>query len=235
MTLRPALGWIPTFAALAVVVATSALGCWQINRATQKQQEQLELEKSSHLGPMQLAPHPMRLDELRLHRVRVIGKFDPNRVVYLDSRVYHGVVGYQVLMPLRIGDSDQYVLVNRGWVKAEADRLRLPQIDTDPSEITVTGIAIEPVDRALDLSDRGYQGNVWQHLRLKRYEDRFSVKLQPVLLLQDNETGDGLVRDWPRPDLGIERHHGYAFQWFALAIATVVLYGVLHVRKSRRR
>ena len=28
---------------------------------------------------------------------------------------------------------------------------------------------------------------------------------------------DGLVRDWAAPDFGIEGHHGYMIQWYALA------------------
>jgi surfeit locus 1 family protein len=229
------LGWIPTLATIGVVTFALALGCWQINRAAQKRQLQILLERSSALEPLQIAASPMRREELRLRRVQAHGMFDPTRVIFLDSRVYRGNVGYEVVMPLRIGDGDVFVLVNRGWIKADPDRNRLPQVVTDPNPVMVSGIAIEPSDRVYELSDRGYEGNVWQHLRLKRYEERFKLRLQPILLLQENSVSDGLVRDWPRPDVGIERHQGYAFQWFSLAIATLILYGVFHVRKSRRR
>jgi surfeit locus 1 family protein len=30
------------------------------------------------------------------------------------------------------------------------------------------------------------------------------------------------VRDWPAPALGVERHKGYAFQWYALAAMAVI-------------
>ena len=39
----------------------------------------------------------------------------------------------------------------------------------------------------------------------------------PFTVLQTDADGDGLLRHWPAPDLGaVGKHHGYAFQWFAL-------------------
>ena len=38
-------------------------------------------------------------------------------------------------------------------------------------------------------------------------------------MLQTDADGGGLLRSIGprRPDLGVSKHHGYAFQWFALA------------------
>jgi surfeit locus 1 family protein len=43
------------------------------------------------------------------------------------------------------------------------------------------------------------------------------------------------VRDWERPDVGVNMHRGYAFQWFALAVAVVILYLVLNVKRASTR
>ena len=40
---------------------------------------------------------------------------------------------------------------------------------------------------------------------------------------QTNDTGDGLRRVWPRPDAGVDKHRGYAFQWYSLAALIAVL------------
>ncbi|MCK2095525.1 SURF1 family protein [Thauera aromatica] len=45
----------------------------------------------------------------------------------------------------------------------------------------------------------------------------------PWIVLQTSPVADGLVRDWPLPAAGIERHRGYAFQWYALAALAAVL------------
>jgi len=58
----------------------------------------------------------------------------------------------------------------------------------------------------------------------------------PWIVLQTSAAADGLVRDWPLPAAGIERHRGYAFQWYALAALAAVLTAG-HVRRLilRRR
>ena len=58
------------------------------------------------------------------------------------------------------------------------------------------------------------------------------LELQPVVIQQKNDAGDGLVRDWHRRDIGADRHRGYALQWFSLALLTVVLYVVLNFERG---
>ena len=33
-----------------------------------------------------------------------------------------------------------------------------------------------------------------------------------------------LRRDWPEPTTGVDKHYGYAFQWFGLSVLVVLLY-----------
>ena len=42
--------------------------------------------------------------------------------------------------------------------------------------------------------------------------------------LQRGSTLPNLRRDWPAVALGVEKHYGYAFQWFALAALILGLY-----------
>jgi surfeit locus 1 family protein len=37
-------------------------------------------------------------------------------------------------------------------------------------------------------------------------------------------SGDGLLRQWPKPAVDIQKHYGYAFQWFALCALLAGLY-----------
>ena len=67
----------------------------------------------------------------------------------------------------------------------------------------------------------GWQA-VWQNLDLARYRQSVSFPLQSIVLQLDPQSaGGGFVRDWPRPDERIERHIGYAWQWFGFAAATM--------------
>ena len=46
-------------------------------------------------------------------------------------------------------------------------------------------------------------------------------------VLQQDSPGlaaDGLLRHWPAPAADVQKHYGYAFQWFAIAAGIVFLY-----------
>jgi cytochrome oxidase assembly protein ShyY1 len=138
-------------------------------------------------------------------------------------------------MPLEIADtkggSGRYVLVNRGWVAGLPDRSRLPEVTTPGATVQITGLAVVPGRRFLELSTNVAEGKVWQNLTLERYRQAFPIPLQPVVIQQESELADGLVREWDPPDLGINKHYGYAFQWLALAATVLVFYLVTHVRR----
>jgi surfeit locus 1 family protein len=57
-------------------------------------------------------------------------------------------------------------------------------------------------------------------------------------VLQQDQAGtapDGLVRHWPAPAIDVQKHYGYAVQWFAIAAGIAFLY-VWHrfIRPGRR-
>jgi len=93
---------------------------------------------------------------------------------------------------------------------------------------------MQPSRRYFELSSNVTEGKVWQNLTVERYRAAVPIAIQPVVIQQESALDDGLIREWPAPDLGIERHYGYALQWLALAVTILVFYVVTHVRKDAR-
>ena len=50
------------------------------------------------------------------------------------------------------------------------------------------------------------------------------LPLLEVSLLQTGAPSEGLMREWTAPNLGVDKHYGYAFQWFGLFALVVGLY-----------
>jgi surfeit locus 1 family protein len=231
---RPRLGWLLTAIAAALIVGAVLLGRWQLQRAEQKAQLQEEYARGAEFAPVTLSGERFPQQSLHLRRLIVRGKFEPDKVIYLDGKIRHGVAGYYVVMPLRIEGGSNYLLVNRGWARATDDRDKLPAIRTDAESVIVSGTAIAPPAKLFELSQRGYEGVIWPHLKIDLVRSRFSISVLPVVLQQENVAEDGLLREWPSPDFGIDRHYGYAFQWFSLALTVLIAYGVFHARSRRR-
>lgn len=230
-------GWRfrPTAAVSAAAVAfcalAVALGLWQTRRAAEKESLQATLDRRAAEPPLALPPIPGRWGAVAMRRVVARGEYVERFGILLDNKVQRGRVGYQVVTPLRIAGGSLHVLVNRGWVAAGRTREDLPRVPVPPGQQTVEGIAIEPGARVYELAPDAPRGAVWQHLVLERYAAWSGLELAPVVLQQTNGAGDGLVREWDRPDTGATRHRSYALQWFALAILTAVLYVVLNLKR----
>jgi surfeit locus 1 family protein len=211
---------LPGLAALLCGLLTTALGFWQLDRATQKQARQATCDAAMALPAQDLSALP---DSTPMRRVRVSGRFAGAFQIYLDNRMYQGRAGYHLVVPLVYPGG--VVLVDRGWLPAVNDRAILPAAVPPAGPVTLEGLLVPAQSRYLELSGRSSPGPVWENLDLARLRAWYRSDLSNRLLLQTSDGGDGLVRDWPRPDAGTARHLGYAAQWFALTALTIALYG----------
>jgi surfeit locus 1 family protein len=199
--------WALTLAA-AACCAGIALGNWQTRRAEEKRE----------LGA-------------RLERIAVDGEFVPQYTVYLDNKVRRGKPGYEVVTPLKLRGSLSHVLVNRGWVEAASTRDTLPEVPTPGGAVRIEGLSLDRLPRSLQLKEEA-KSRVRQNLDVDAYSAETGLRLQPRVIEQHSNTPDGLARDWPPHDAGIEKHEGYALQWYALAALAVVLAVVFSFRRS---
>jgi surfeit locus 1 family protein len=227
-------GLWPTLATAAGVALTVSLGFWQLGRGQDKAALGARLERLAREPAIHVSERELAARDVELRRVEAHGVYVPEHMVLIDNRLRQGVAGYHVVMPLKLG-GDRHVLVNRGWIAAGPDRSRLPRIVTPEGSVTVSGLAVVPSARFLELSSRVAQGRVWQNLTIERYREAVPIAIQPFLIQQapDGAPADGLVREWQPPDLGVDKHYGYAFQWFGLAAALLVFYLIAHVRRGR--
>lgn len=222
----------PTVATAVFVVLTLSLGNWQVQRATYKRTLQARADAAERDSVLHIGSDKLNKEDLLYRQVEVKGVFDSAHEILLDNRIYHGIAGYHVLTPMKIEGGDRYVLVNRGWVPVGKDRRALPRIPRLAFSVKVYGLALDPNTRYFELPGAQPVGNLWQNLNFERYVALSGLSLQSLLLQQSNDTGDGLIRDWPRPDTGIATHVSYAIQWYGLAATLVVLWLALNLKRD---
>ncbi|RYY92726.1 MAG: SURF1 family protein, partial [Comamonadaceae bacterium] len=172
------------------------------------------------------------------------------QTVYLDNRQMHGVPGFYVLTPFAIEGSEQAVMVQRGWIQRNfEDRTRLQPVQTPAGLVEIVARIEPPPSQLLELTkaaaptpiqDAVGSSPIRQNLDLERFRAESGLPLRTDLSLQQSgAASEGLQRDWSAPALGIEKHYGYAFQWFGLAALVTILYVwfqiVVPIRRARRR
>lgn len=225
------LAWI---AAAIGVAAAISLGNWQTRRGDAKVLLQAQADSAERAAPLDIAATRSSLESVAAglpRKVRVSGVFDSTGTIFLDNRILGGVAGYYVITPLIIGHGLPAVLIERGW------RARSPGEDTNTAappggHVTVEGLAVARPSTLFELGsapEREVPG-IWQNLDYDAYEKTTKRSVARFVVRQavaaHIDPPDGLRHEWPHPASGVDRHRGYAFQWYALAalIAALAIY-----------
>jgi surfeit locus 1 family protein len=93
-------------------------------------------------------------------------------------------------------------------------------------EVAVAGRIDHPPSRLFDFGGSD-AGTIRQNLDLDAYSREMKRPLRPLAIVQEDGSStppDGLRRDWPAPAVDVQRHYGYAVQWFAMAVLILGLY-----------
>lgn len=222
---------VPLVAGLVVALIGVQLGNWQLRRAEEKSGLGARIAVAAAAPAVPLAVR----ETVEWRNVVVTGEWLSRGAILVDNRVHGGRPGYHVVAPVQLAGGGEVVLVNRGWLAAGPDRSKLPEMPGGVGPVRLEGVVRRPEDKPFTLGDRPGQGRLWQVLDLPAYRQATGLAVADVVVYQAGPDGDGLVRDWPRPEAGIDRHRGYAVQWYGLAAAAAVMTGLYVVRSGRRQ
>jgi cytochrome oxidase assembly protein ShyY1 len=202
------------------------LGLWQSSRAIEKEQRLSRITSLNTTSPISLQQvvSLSNTENINDFPVQASGRFVAEKIFLLDNQVSGGRLGYQVLQILTT--EKNAVLVNLGWVQGSINRQELPEISGYRGEVSFAS-KVRLVEPNIQLMAQDFSSFQWP-LRVQQIElDKFSVLLDKPLLpfvLYVNETElIGYKKDWQAIVMPPEKHRGYAFQWFSLAIAWLVL------------
>ena len=232
--------WLIAVAAVLGVGITLALGRWQLSRAAQKEAVAAAMAEQAALPPLdaaQLVALARPQDALH-RRIQLLGRWLDQHTVFLDNRQMDARQGLYVLTPLALEDGATVLLVQRGWVARNfLERSSLPAIQTPAGMVSIEGRMAPPPGKLYELGTAS-AGLIRQNLDLKEYARETGLALMPLTVQQTDVAGDGLLRAWPRTSAGVEKHHGYAFQWFGLSALIAALYvwfQIVRPLQTRRR
>lgn len=240
--------WVVLIAALLTVALTLRLGYWQLDRATQKKVLQASFDARGGMPPLpqsELSADPVRAAAHQHRSVRLRGEWLPEATVFLDNRQMNARPGFFVMTPLRLQDgltllpsAPRLIWVQRGWAPRDNnERTRLPAVPTPQGTVEVVG-RVAPAPARLYEFAADASGPIRQNLDVPASGRALGQPVLPLTVVQTEAppTGpDGLARDWPRPVVDVQKHLGYAFQWFALCALVAGLYVWFQLIRPRRR
>ncbi len=229
--------FLPHLVAVAVVLACLRLAFWQLDRAEEKEQMARQWEQAPAVELASLNTH----SPPAFARVQGYGSWDTQRHLLLDNQIRNNHPGVHVFSLFEPADGGPPLLVNRGWQPWLRRSDEWPTIDTPATPVNITGRLSPPPRVGFQLgAAQALDGNSWPNLTtyfdLERVREVFGPGVidQIVLLSPDHPqhlTGD----EWQTVVMGPERHRGYAFQWFSIASAVLIIWVFLTYRQLRRK
>ena len=206
------------------------LGFWQYNKAMLKQSIQDAFVRNESNSATLLINHLQTPELLQYKKVKVLGNYEPKYQILIDNQVENDQAGFHVVTPLKIENSNQYILVNRGWIAGKEKHTDVPAFSTPSGTQQIEGMLWLPTKKIFTLEDpTTIQKNdwhlVWQNLDMDKYRKNVPLQVLPVIIKLDPiSNAGGFVRNWQVPADRIMTNLGYAYQWFGFAFAAFVIY-----------
>jgi surfeit locus 1 family protein len=229
---------IPFIACAIAATLGMLLGEWQTRRAHEKEAIEAKLTERAAAPPLVLNSGIPDIDSAEYRRATARGEFMRDWPVYLDNRPHDGAAGFYVLMPFHLAGTNMHVLVARGWVRRDPlDRAKLPALATPQGTVEIAGVVKRNPGHILQLGEAGAvkPGAILQNLEPRAFAAASGLVTAPFVLEQNSDAGDGLVRDWPRASTGVDKHRGYAFQWYALAVTALLFFVATGFRRGTKQ
>jgi surfeit locus 1 family protein len=232
--------WLVLGVALLGIGVTFSLGLWQLGRAAEKTALQEAKTQQANKAALDGRTLGTALDEPQrsglIHRRMVLrGSWLPQYTVFLENRQMNAKPGFFVLTPMQIEGTKGLILVQRGWAQRSfIDREALPAIHTPEGQVAIEGHLAPWPSRLYDFGGVE-QGPIRQNLDLNAFRKETGLGLLDVSFVQSGPASEGLLREWPVVVSGVEKHHGYAFQWFGLSGLIALLYVWFQIVQPRRK
>ncbi|QYM69062.1 SURF1 family protein [Pseudomonas sp. So3.2b] len=228
-------GIAPTLVVLVLLPLMVFLGFWQLSRGQEKQallQSYAERRAAQPLSVAQLAA----VADPAFRRVQLRGEFDAGHSVLLDNRMRDGKAGVELLQPFHDQTSDQWLLLNRGWLPWP-DRRTPPAFTTPDQPLNINAwVYVAPGETFQLHADPA--AAQWPRLLTALHPQALWAELERSGFAFElrAEAGPATYEtQWPVVAMGPEKHVGYAVQWFAMALALLGLYLYLGWHNAREK
>lgn len=239
------LGWVIAPSLVGVIAITICiplfikLGLWQYGKAQRQILVQAAYQQATVSDALALPLQLQSYDALQHKKVKVSGHYELQYQILLDNQVENERVGFHVITPLKIDGSNQYILIDRGWMLGKERHTDLPQVDTPSGTLEVMGQVWLPSSKIFTLETpvetKAWQ-TVWQNMDMKKYKASVPIEILPVVIRLDaTSSAGGFVRNWQIPTDRITTNMGYAFQWFGFAFASLAIFIYMSVKKTNKK
>ena len=226
---------IPASLIVATLALLISLGFWQLDRANEKRAIENQIARANS-GDVELINSVEFLKEKEYYHVRLQGVYIDDKQFIYDNQIVDQISGYYVLTPFVLKGDSEAILINRGFIPWNGRRDKLADIDVG-AKLTEVKVQISKPVKRMELEASEIAGEfpvLIQALDLDDMSTIAALDFINVVGLLSPESENGFVRQWEPYTGSIERHIGYAVQWFLMAFVLAFI-GIRLAIKQRKK
>jgi cytochrome oxidase assembly protein ShyY1 len=216
---------------LALSLLFLRLGFWQLDRKAERLEENAVLTRRLSEDPLPVtsavAAAGPDLESLDNRPGSAVGSFRPDLEILVRNRTNTlGTAGFHLLTPLELEDGT-LVVVNRGWIPLDLDRVPVQELPPPSGKVEVNGLIRMSESRPpVGSIDPPGSLTVVNRIDLERIGMLFQAPVEKVWLQLLDSGPSGLPDALAPPDtVGEGPHLSYAIQWFSFAATALIGFG----------
>jgi surfeit locus 1 family protein len=227
--------FLPSILITATFAFLVSLGFWQLDRADEKRGIEASI-KLANTGSIELIVEEESLKNKEYYEVRLQGTYLSDKQFIYDNQIVDQVSGYYVLTPYALAGQSKAILINRGFIPWNGRRDKLADIVVGQDAREIKVLISKPIKRMeLKLTESGIEFPVLiQSIDLQDMASLASIDFSSVIGLLDASASNGFIRKWEPYTGSIEKHIGYAVQWFLMALVLAII-GIRIAIKQRKK
>jgi surfeit locus 1 family protein len=218
-------GWKLSVTVLLLLPLLFALGCWQLQRATEKRDILQKIDARRSAAPLAIG-EVFKLQDMAYRQVSFSGRYLANHVILLDNRIVQGRFGYEWVQLFR-SSNGALLAVSRGWLPGSLRRDEWPTLPAIDETLMLTAEIYvplgEPVRLAAELPTSTWPKRM-QNLDVAVIAQQLGEEVFPYVLRLREGNASALQIYWQDINVQPAKHTAYAVQWFAMALALLAMY-----------
>lgn len=231
---------IPLLAFIGLLPVLVKLGLWQLDRAQEKRDLQANLVTKSQLAEVALNE---ALAQANPDQAAVVFLGQPlsQEFLVIDNQKQGRQLGYEILGLYQPEGFSKPILVSRGWLPRKDFYQKVPDIPEFSDSVIKGNLYFSKgVNQVISANAQ------WETFDNKHLIGQFDMQtieekvmqmgydIPSFVVRQKPEIESQFVRNWPLIASPPEKHTAYALQWFAMALALVIIFIVVNLKSSQK-
>ena len=205
------------------IVTFVLLGKWQIDRSHEKKRIIDNFNEKLVRPTKQF--NQINFDDNDIYKPYYISGRYLTQFSYLqEGKILNNRLGVDLYMPFETL-SGKIILVNRGWLLTDYDRTKIPVFNTPEGVTRLHGFFIKESDYAYINETKTISG--WPHhvveIDIQIIGKQIKREIFPFIFVLKEDSDSVYQYHWRAINMSPQKHFGYAIQWYAMAIALIIL------------